>query len=152
MDISPVSTAAAQAAAWTNTADSRARAARAEGSTAPAAADPWRKAGQTCNVRHMTLQDMDDVTMDLYEAGSITLFDRALLTFDPDRFAAADGGTGWLTPADSAGNRDWVAEWEARLAQDEKLGEAQNAANDRRILDILHRLEAGAAPALDCMA
>ncbi len=149
MNISPLGTNAAQAAAWPDTAESRARAARTEASPAPAAADPWREAGQSCNVRHMTLQDMDDVTMDLYESGSISLFDRALLTFDPDRLAAADGGTGWLTPADSQGNRDWVAEWEARLAQDETLGEAQNAANDQRILDILHRLEAGAAPALD---
>lgn len=152
MDISPLNTGAAQAAAWPDTADSRARAAQTATATAKSETDPWREAGQSCNVRRMSLQDMDDVTMDLYTAGAITLFDRALLTFDPDRLAAADGGTGWLTPADSQGNRDWVAEWEARLAQDETLGEAQNAANDRRILDILHRLEAGAAPALDCVA
>lgn len=113
---------------------------------------PWREAGQKYNVRSMSLAEMDEMTMQLYQGGAISLSDRALLTLDPTRVPVAGQRLSEdsirLTKADAQGRRDWIAEYELQKARAEALGETQNAANDQRLLDVLRRVQAGGAPAL----
>jgi hypothetical protein len=61
------------------------------------------------------------------------------MSFDPS-FA---GSTGLLTEPDSAGRVDWLAEFQARLDRHLQDGDERSAAQDRRVLDILGRLQAG---------
>lgn len=122
----------------------------------PASGQPqasvWRDVGQRYNVRSMTLEDMDAMTGELYQAGAITLLDRAVLSLDPTHLEV-DGqplseDAIRLTRADAQGRRDWLAEYQAQRADALARGDAQSAAMDERMLDILGRVAAGSGPGL----
>ncbi len=107
----------------------------------------WRDVGQRYDVTSMNLSEMDAMTMELYQAGAITLLDRAVLTLDPTRMSVDGQAVAEqairLTQADASGRRDWVAELEAQKEQALARGETQNAAMDERLLGILRRVRAG---------
>lgn len=99
----------------------------------------WHQAGKGVDVRSLTRDELAAVSQMLYQNGAIDLRDHATMSFDPS-FA---GSKGLLTAADSAGKVDWVAEFQARLARHTEEGDARSAEQDRRVLDVLARLQAG---------
>jgi len=134
--------------AQTSVRDASARACdQAAGSSA------WREAGQNYDVCNMNLAEMEKMTTQLYEAGSISLFDKAVLTFDPTQVPVNGQQLGEdsirLTKGDAQGRRDWIKEFELQKARAESLGETRNAAVDARMLEVLRRVKAGGAPALN---
>lgn len=100
----------------------------------------WHQLGKGVDVRSLTRDELAAVSRQLYESGAIDLSDHAVMSFDPS-FA---GSTGLLTASDASGKVDWMAEFQARLARHTEDGDEVAAARDRRVLDILGRLQAGA--------
>jgi hypothetical protein len=99
----------------------------------------WHQIGQEVDVRSLTRDELAKVSQLLYDNGAISLQDHATMSFDPS-FA---GSTNLLTTPDSAGQVDWVAEFQARLRQHTTAGDTEAAAGDQRILEIFARLQAG---------
>lgn len=99
----------------------------------------WHQLGKGVDVRSMTRDELGFLSQQLYGSGAIELRDHATMSFDPS-FA---GSTGLLTEPDSAGRVDWLAEFQARLGRHLQDGDERSAAQDRRVLDILGRLQAG---------
>jgi hypothetical protein len=99
----------------------------------------WHQLGKGVDVRAMTKDELAAVSQHLYQSGAIDLSDHAVMSFDPS-FA---GSTGLLTEPDASGRVDWVEEFQARLSRHLEAGEQGAAAQDRRVLDILARLQAG---------
>lgn len=100
----------------------------------------WHKIAAKYDVRNITTEETGNLSQELYDAGEISLFDHAILSFDPDHFVQS--GTGFLTKADSTGHRDLISEYEARIEMDKKMNDTKNIVNNERILGYLHRLEA----------
>lgn len=100
----------------------------------------WHQLGKGLDVRSLTRDELAAVSQQLYENGAIDLSDHAVMSFDPS-FA---GSTGLLTASDASGKVDWVAEFQARLTRHLEEGDEGAAGQDRRVLDILGRLQAGA--------
>jgi len=114
--------------------------------------DIWKELGGRYDVRAMDVDDMDALTMELYQRGEISLLDRAILTFDPAKGAAGDSEGYFRTATSGQESIDWIAEFEARSQEHLKYGDSISAANDQRILAILHRLEISGKGGLDVMA
>lgn len=99
----------------------------------------WHQLGRGADVRSLTRDEFAALSQALYQNGAIELRDHATMSFDPS-FA---GSMGLLTRPDGAGKVDWVAEFQARLARHQEEGDEASALQDRRVLDILGRLQAG---------
>jgi hypothetical protein len=99
----------------------------------------WREIASKYDVHSITAGETADLSQELYNAGEISLFDHAILSFDPSRIPY---GTGFLTPADSTGHRDLIAEYEDRIYLDKKMSSGQNIVNDERVLEYLKRIDA----------
>lgn len=99
----------------------------------------WHQLGKAVDVRALTQDEMAKVAWMLYDNGAIGLEDQTLLTGD----GASSGQSGLLTAADAQGRVDWVAEFQARLAQHRSQGDEQGVAQDQRALDVLARLQVG---------
>lgn len=102
------------------------------------------------DIRNATFDEVKVISQKLYEAGKITGGQLALLTFDYDRAMAdisrAAGyatpqASGYLTPADAFGKRDWIAEWAARAKQDQKTGYWLGFITKTKLVDILQMLD-----------
>lgn len=102
------------------------------------------------DVRNSTFGEIVEMSGALYGAGKISLSEHAALTFDYDR--ATDNikrhASGYIsgdfnlheTFANSDGQRDWIAEFEARASKNFKFGNLLGYESDKRVLDILNRL------------
>lgn len=98
----------------------------------------WREMALKYDLHSITTEQTEKLSQELYNAGEISLFDHAILSFDPDRFSC---GSGFLTQADGTGHRDLLSEYEARIDLDEKTGNSQALVNHKRILEYLARLD-----------
>lgn len=112
----------------------------------------WEELSRKYNVRKATFEEISEVSLTLYEAGEISLGEHMLLTFDWKR------ATDYLrqhapmnvpkdfdlsvTAANHNGERDWIAEFEARAARDFKHGHLIGHQNNMKIVSILQRLDA----------
>lgn len=103
----------------------------------------WHQIGQAVDIRSLSEEDLAKVSRLLYENGEISSEDHAMLT---GNFMRSDAR--WLTAADEAGRRDWIAEFQARLDRHLAQRDTRGAAQDQRVLDILCRLRAGANGAI----
>ena len=99
----------------------------------------WHQLGKGVDVRALTRDELAAVSQQLYRSGAIGLDDHAALSLDPSFAGSAE----LLTSPDGSGRVDWVAEFQARLARHQEQGDASSATQDRRVLDILGRLQAG---------
>lgn len=102
------------------------------------------------DIRNATFDEVKVISQKLYEAGKITGGQLALLTFDYDRAMAnisrAAGyakpqASGYLTPTDTFGKRDWIAEWTARALHDKKTGYWLGHITKTKLVDILQMLD-----------
>lgn len=108
----------------------------------------WEDLSKDYDVRNTTFDKICDITLKLYEAGEISFKDHATLTFDWNRGVEyfrqnlqipvkSDLN---LTPANSEGKRDWIAEYEERAKQDWKFGNILGYHSNQKALSILKRL------------
>ncbi|MBW2605428.1 MAG: hypothetical protein JRE28_14140 [Deltaproteobacteria bacterium] len=98
----------------------------------------WCKMASTYDVRSMTIEETAHLSQELYDAGEISLSDHAILSFDPSLIPY---GTGFLTPADSAGHRNLISEYEARIDMNKKMGDSKSRVHNERVLEYLERLD-----------
>ncbi|NLY75809.1 MAG: hypothetical protein GX075_10965 [Firmicutes bacterium] len=100
----------------------------------------WRTLAAKYDIRHATADELREISTALYHAGQISLFNHAILTFDPAKSPMLNLDIN-LTPADRDGRRDWIAEYEARLKRDLKQNNLQAALQHHKIIEILKRLD-----------
>lgn len=102
------------------------------------------------DVRNMTFEQLTEVANKLYEAGEIQVKDLMLMTFDFGRATEYVKAIGhpqtsanftMYETAEQNGQRDWIAEFQARAAKNRKYGNLIGDANNSKIVAILQRLE-----------
>lgn len=103
--------------------------------------DIWQKLAKKYNIRNATFDELCDMSKKLYEAGQISLFHHAILTFNPSKSPQPIKPNRCLTGADDDGKRDWIAEYEARAAKDLKVGNMMGYMVNKDIIRILERLQ-----------
>lgn len=113
---------------------------RENGSNQAKREDIWGDVTEQYNVRNITFEELSEVAHKLYEAGEISFKEVALLTFNPARHPTNPIKNYFITKADNQGRRDWIAEYEARLDRNIKLGNTLGATRTRELLGILQRL------------
>lgn len=106
--------------------------------------DVWHKVGLKYDIHNITTEETASLSQELYDAGEISLFDHAILSFDPDHNLPY--GTGFLTKADNSGRRDLILEYKKIIAMDKNQGDSQSLAHDERIFGYLERLESAKKP------
>lgn len=102
---------------------------------------PLAEAAKKYDVRNMSPREMATMSQTLYQSGSISFRDHALLSFQPElgaQFNAILPGS----PGGPDASKNFLAQWEAQLQIHEKLGDADFAKNDQRVLNILGNLAA----------
>lgn len=109
--------------------------------------DIYAQIAKNYDIRSASHKEICEIAKELRESGAITGIECAVLTFNPDphlpdyikqnypnyRFS--------LTKADHNGKRDWIAEYEARIQRDKQIGNTQGVIHDKKILDVLMRLQ-----------
>lgn len=109
--------------------------------------DIWSELSQKHNIRSATYEEIDDLSLKLYESGEISLMQRALLTDDlskiPQPFIQNSlKNNGYFTQSNSNGERDWIKEFEIKAAQQLKSGNMNGYTSFQNIVTkILKRLE-----------
>ncbi len=89
------------------------------------------------NIRNMSPREMSEMSQELYQGGTISFQDHALLSFQPELGFNSSEAT---NQADKP--KDFIAHWEQQLKLHEQQGESSFAKNDRRMLNILSNLDA----------
>jgi len=103
--------------------------------------DIWGKLAKEHDIRNASIDELCDITLKLYKAGEISLFDHVLLSFDPSKSPQKIRFNIFLTEANADGKRDWIAEHEARANMHLKRGDMVGYKNRQRVLGILRRLQ-----------
>lgn len=111
----------------------------------------WDDLSKTHNVRNATFDEIKTISKALYDAGEISLKEVAVLTFDFERatnylkqnspVSIPDSFNMYKTTSNSNGERDWIAEFEARAQEDFKYGNLLGYHSNKKILTILKQLE-----------
>jgi hypothetical protein len=108
--------------------------------------DIWKELSGKHNIRSATYEEIDDISLQLYERGEISLFQRALITDDlskiPQPFIQQSlKNNGYLTQTTQDGKRDWIREFEAKAMQQLKFGNVKGYTDYQNIaINILKRL------------
>ena len=100
----------------------------------------WEALGKEYDIRNSSFDELCDMSKRLYEAGQISLFDHATLTFDSSKSPQPIKPNLFLTEANANGKRDWIAEYEKRAARDLNMGNMMGYRVNKNILAILNRL------------
>ena len=111
----------------------------------------WEELSDKYDVRNATFGEIIEMSEALYGAGEISLKEHATLTFDYDKatdnlkrhaqgYIAADFNM-YETFANSNGQRDWIAEYEARASKDFKYGNLSGYQSKMNVLTLLQRLD-----------
>ncbi len=108
------------------------------------ASSPWYQIANNFDVRHMTADDMEEMSQTLFENGAISFSDHALLSFQPenqpgfgDSYLGILGTRPLLTESWPDGTRDWINEYETRLDFDRQNG----GGHEKTLNHILGHLE-----------
>lgn len=100
------------------------------------------------NLRRMTPRRMAEASFDLYVAGHLDWEEYAMIAFQPELHPLYDRTIGALTGQMAAPDRprDFIAEWEERLAFALKhhRGHPLLVRRTQRIVNLFHRIEASA--------
>ncbi|MEC2077742.1 hypothetical protein [Metabacillus fastidiosus] len=112
----------------------------------------WKEISSKYNVRKATFEDIQEISQKLYEAGEISLAEHAILIFDCERVAndikhrahvpVSPNFSMYETVSNQNGERDWIAEFEARVKKDFKYGNLLGHQHNMKVLNILQRLAA----------
>lgn len=111
----------------------------------------WEELSGKYDVRKATFEEITEISQTLYEAGDISLKEHALLTFDYEKstnylkqnatMPISANFDMYETLSNSNGERDWIAEFEARASKDFKYGNLIGHQNNMKIFTILQRLD-----------
>ncbi|ADL08772.1 hypothetical protein [Thermosediminibacter oceani] len=101
----------------------------------------WEELAKEYDIRNASFEELHDIAFKLYDTGEISFFDLGVLIFDPSKSPQKVRPNIFLTKANPDGKRDWIAEYEARANMDLKIGNMLGYKSNRRILDILRRLQ-----------
>lgn len=103
------------------------------------------------DVRSMTFEQLTEMANEMHDAGAMTFKEMMMMTFDYGRATdyikqAANGNvasnfTMYETAADDAGRIDWIAEFTARAAKDQKYGNLIGQSNKMNIVQLLQSLQ-----------
>ncbi|MED4455054.1 hypothetical protein [Metabacillus fastidiosus] len=118
--------------------------------TQSGSSDVWKEISSKYNVQKATFEDIKEISLRLYEAGEISLLEHAILTFDHEKVAndikhrarvpVSPNFSMYETSSNQYGERDWIAEFEARVKKDFKYGNLLGYQNNMKVLNILQRL------------
>ncbi|WP_431026987.1 hypothetical protein [Lysinibacillus sp. LZ02] len=113
--------------------------------------DIYEELSSKYDVRNATFEQIVDISHALYEAGELSLGEVAILTFDYGRATqsikeVAKGSASpsfdmYETKANAMGQRDWIAEFEARATKDIQYGNLIGHSHKKKILHILQQLD-----------
>lgn len=111
----------------------------------------YKELAQQYDVRNATFNEIKEISNILYNAGEISMKEHMLLIFDFGRATdyiknIAPGTTAphfdmYKTSANEYGQRDWIAEIEARAADHFKFGNLIGYHTNSKILAILQKLD-----------
>lgn len=115
----------------------------------------WEELSRKYDIRNATYDEVKDISLSLYNAREISLKEHSILTFDFDRASkdiirnssnlgiqVSPNFSMYETVANGNGERDWIAEYEARVETDYKFGNLIGYQNKQKVLNILSRLDA----------
>lgn len=94
----------------------------------------WAQLKEEYNPRDASFSEMCSLSARLQEAGKISQFEYALLTFDP----ACVASLGRLPAAEE--RRDWIRELEGRLQRNRRMGNLRGYLCDLHLLELLQHL------------
>lgn len=100
----------------------------------------WEELRKEYDIRNSSFDELCDISKKLYQAGQISLFDHAMLTFDPSKSPQPIKPNLCLTEVNAEGKRDWIAEYEAKAARDLKISNMMGYRVNKNIVGILERL------------
>ncbi len=102
------------------------------------------------DIQNATFEELVHLSHTLYNAGEISLKEHMTLTFDYEKAtnhlkrhapgAIPSHFTMYETAANEYGQRNWIAEFEARASKDLSFGHTIGYHNKLKVLDILQRL------------
>lgn len=103
------------------------------------------------DIRKATFDELTEISRKLYEAGELTGLEHAIITFDFERATNSlkqyapgyvpNSFTMYQTAANSNGERDWIAEFEARASKDFQYGQLAAYQTKTKILSVLRKLD-----------
>jgi hypothetical protein len=108
------------------------------------ALSPLAQLAEGVRIRSMSPRQMSDMSMNLYVAGYLQWDEYAMLAFQPELHPDFDKTIGALTGEKAAPDRpkDFISEWEERLAFEQRNGEDQDRLNStQRILTLFKKIE-----------
>ncbi|MBM7542796.1 hypothetical protein [Amphibacillus cookii] len=120
-------------------------------STAENSPNIWAELAQKYDVTHATFDDLTEMSTLLYKSGEISLKEHAILTFDFDRgvesiqmktVGVPINFKMHTTRADSAGNRNWIEEFQGRSDRAFNHGNLIGHHAYQGVISILQRLQA----------
>jgi hypothetical protein len=95
-------------------------------------------ARKAVSVRNATFEEFSSLSLQLYEAGQISLLDHATLTFNPNKSPQSVKPLNYfVTQAEANGRRDWVVEFQTRAVRDLRMNDMQGYERDNRLSGIL---------------
>ena len=105
--------------------------------------DIYKQIAQDYDVHNASFDEFCEIADKLYDKGEISGIEHASITLDIRPLQKIYPNCRYyLTKADQNGKRDWIAELEARVQQDEKIGNApQGILAHKRIIDVLMHLQ-----------
>lgn len=111
----------------------------------------WEEVASKYDVRKASFDEIKAISKELYDAGEISVKEVAFLTFDRGRATnylkqnmpvlIPDSFDMYETTSNSNGERDWIAEFEARAQKDFKYGNLIGYQNKMEVLKILQQLD-----------
>lgn len=111
----------------------------------------WEELSSKYDVRKATFEEVKEISKALYEAGEISTQEHLFLTFDYGKatndlkkiapIPNADKINMYETPSNNNGERDWIAEFEARKEKDFKYGNLIGYQTKTKILNVLQKLD-----------
>ncbi|AOT72897.1 hypothetical protein [Geosporobacter ferrireducens] len=102
--------------------------------------DAWKELAEKYNIRNASFDELSEISTTLYQSGEISLFEHALLTFDPSKSLQSIKPNLCLTKANSEEKRDWITEYTTRAERDLKMGNMKGYTNNKQIQKILEHL------------
>jgi hypothetical protein len=110
----------------------------------PTALSPLGQLAEGMRIRSMTPRQMVDMSMDLYVGGYLQWEEYAMLAFQPELHPDYDRTIGALTGEKAAPDRprDFIAEWEERLAFEQRNGDDPDRLQQTfRIVTLFRKIE-----------
>jgi hypothetical protein len=109
----------------------------------------WEDIRSKYNIRNASFDEIVEIALRLEEAGQISDVECSILIFPHHKALEylrheLKGihhvtATGWLTSANSSGKYDWIAEWEARAKESQRLG-LVGFEIDQNIVSVLRKI------------